>query len=113
MVLPIFKLETTSNLKPTLKSSGLKDIFNSETCDVSNLTNSSSDLLVSMIAQKAIIEVNEEGTEAAAATDVYCEEECYVEPTFFRCNIPFIYAIIDELTELSLFSGRVVNPKQN
>ena len=111
--LPKFKGEFTyeENLKSALQSMGIKDLFNADKCDLSGIANN---LLVSMIKQNTFIEVNEEGTEAAAVT---VEEMIYSsgkEPIVidFIANRPFFYAIKESSTNAILFMGKVTNPKE-
>ena len=58
------------------------------------------------VVKKAFIEVNEDGTEAATATD-QCEGG--VNPSF-TCDRPFMFMITDDLTKVTLFSGHVIDP---
>jgi serpin B len=71
------------------------------------------DLYVSAVLQKAFIEVNEEGSEAAAATGVIMMTRMMVLTPQFRCDRPFLYLIKDKLTGLILFGGKVENPSKN
>ena len=68
-------------------------------------------LSVSAVVQKAFVEVNEAGTEAAAAT-AGMMMLCSLPPQF-NCDCPFLYMIKDNLTGLVLFAGRVANPTKN
>ena len=111
--LPRFKLETTLKLNEPVMASGLTDIFSDNECDLSLLAEESKGLHVSSVVQKAFIEVNEEGTEAAAATGMTVMLCCYVEPMIFHCNKPFFVAITDDVTEMALFTGRVMDPTAN
>jgi len=63
--------------------------------------------------QKAFIEVNEEGSEAAAATAGMMMNRMIMISPPFVCDKPFLYLIKDKLTGLILFSGRVANPTRN
>jgi len=67
---------------------------------------------VSSVIQKSIFEVNEEGSEAAAATfaDVQLYSALSFDSSNFYCDHPFMFYIKDNLTGLTLFTGRVVNP---
>ena len=75
-------------------------------------------MFVSLVIQKAFIEVNEEGAEASAATavEVVSVDVCYrpppPPPEIFICNRPFYYMIRERSSGLVLFSGRVVDPSQ-
>ena len=68
-------------------------------------------LVVSKVVQKAFIEVNEEGSEAAAATAFMIELLCL--PPQFVCDSPLLYLIKDNLSGLILFAGRVADPTRN
>ena len=62
-----------------------------------------------IVVQKAFIEVNEEGTEAAAATaDIMCDGPS--DDPSFTCDRPFMFMITDDLTKVTLFSGHVIDP---
>ena len=111
--LPKFKGEFTyeENLKSALQSMGIKDLFNADKCDLSGIANN---LLVSMIKQNTFIEVNEEGTEAAAVTGGEMIGSSGKEPIVidFIANRPFFYAIKEKSTNAILFMGKVTNPKE-
>jgi len=81
-------------------------------CTFSGIT-ANERLVVSAVIQKAFIEVNEEGSEAAAATAVFMRM-CAVRmtPSFF-CDQPFLFLIKDKLSGLILFGGRVENPSKH
>ena len=70
------------------------------------------DLFVSGVIHQANITVDEEGTEAAAATAITMETTSaeIEEPLEFFVDQPFIYAIMDQETGAILFMGRVMNP---
>jgi serine protease inhibitor len=68
-------------------------------------------LFVSKVVQKAFLEVNEEGSEAAAATAFMIQAMCM--PPQFVCDSPFLYLIKDNLSGLILFAGRVTDPTKN
>ena len=111
IVIPKFRLEKTIDLKSHLKKLGMARMFSDEKADFSGI-NGDTDLYVSAVLQKAFIEFNEEGSEAAAATAIVVDEEAtgdFPSPEFI-CDHPFIFFIRDKLTDMVLFQGRVVDP---
>jgi serpin B len=72
-------------------------------------------LYVSKVFQKAFIEVNEEGSKAAAATAVTIAARCArpKKPQQFNCDRPFLYLIKDNQSGLILFAGKVEDPTIN
>merc|ERR1712178_617271 len=102
VALPKFKIETTHDeLVSNLKELGLIDIFEPAKADLSGISGKK-DLHVSDIVQKAFIEVNEEGSEAAAATAMMMP----APPKKFYCNRPFLFTIRDNESGMMLFAGR-------
>jgi serpin B len=109
--MPKFKMTSQFGLASVLKSMGMEDAFSSS-ADFSGI-NGKRDLFISAVIHKAYVEVNEEGTEAAAATGVVMRLTS-VGPTpipVFRADHPFLFLIRDNLTGSILFIGRVANPK--
>jgi serine protease inhibitor len=107
--LPKFKLESSHDLIKNLKAIGLTDMFDKGKADFSGI-DGTKNLYVGSVMQKAIIEVNEEGSEADAATEVEIRAK-YLTPKF-TCDRPFLFAIKDNLSGMVLFTGRVVNPAE-
>jgi serpin B len=108
---PKFKMTSQFSLASVLKSMGMKDAFASG-ADFSGI-NGKRDLFISAVIHKAYVEVNEEGTEAAAATGVVMRLTS-IGPApipVFRADHPFLFLIRDNLTDSILFIGRVANPK--
>ena len=70
-------------------------------------------LYVSKVIHKAMIEVNEEGAEAAAATAVVTQFRCMPMTMQINCNRPFVYFIGSVEKQEVLFMGKVVNPSKN
>ncbi len=103
MILPRFKLEYEVQLNDTLKALGM-DIAFGGGADFSGMGPS---LFISEVRHKAFVEVNEEGTEAAAVTVVVGVESA---PPSFIVDRPFFFAIYDGLTKSMLFMGIVVEP---
>ena len=103
--MPKFKLETEYDLKSVLQEMGIHDAFND--ADFTGIANSG--LYIEKAVHKAFVEVNEEGTEAAAATGIAMFQS---GPFEFTVDRPFIFIIQDNETESILFIGKVVDPLQ-
>ncbi len=111
--LPKFKIEWGAKaVEPALKKLGMKNVFSSK-ADFSGMTGKK-DIFIESVLHKSFIEVNEEGTEAAAATAVTMRTVSIStgpEPISFRADHPFFFMIREKNTGTVLFMGRVVNPK--
>jgi len=108
---PKFKMTWgTFSLKNTLAALGMPEAFEPEKADFSGM-NGRRNLWISDVFHKAFIEVNEEGTEAAAATGVVMTKALHIEPVF-RADHPFIFIIKDNRSGSILFMGRVMNPAE-
>ena len=107
--LPKFKMEYENELKDELTNMGLGIAFGG----AANFDNIRKDgqLAISSVFQKTFIEVNEEGTEAAAATGVVIVETSSGPSSYFRADRPFLYMIRDSYTGSICFMGRVGNPE--
>jgi len=110
--LPKFEVETSYSLRDYLVSLGMDIPFTSG-ADFSGITGAK-DLFISQVVHKAFIDVNEEGTEAAAATAVIMEATSnggsVPSRIVFDCNHPFLYLIKHQQTETILFMGSINNP---
>src|SRR5262249_9005702 len=109
--LPRFTLEAEFSLKPVLCVLGADLAFSGQ-ADFSGI--SEEPLQISEVIHKAFVEVNEEGTEAAAATGVsmgLCAVRPATEPIVFKADHPFLFFIKDRDTNAVLFAGRVLDPK--
>lgn len=110
VTLPRFKLEQTISLTDQLQQLGMTDMFVGGKADFSAI-DGSRNLYVSEVVQKAFIEVNEEGSEAAAATGaVMMMRSMPMPPEEFRADRPFLFFLRDKLTGMLLFQGRVADP---
>ncbi|XP_027724855.1 serpin B4-like isoform X3 [Vombatus ursinus] len=105
---PRFRIEETYSLRPTLEAMGMTDIFDAESADFSGMTTQRG-LAVSKIIHKSYVEVNEEGTEAAAATGVVVGYNSYRKEEF-NCDHPFLFFIRHNKSNSILFYGRVAAP---
>jgi serine protease inhibitor len=112
--LPKFKLEYAMELKDVLSSLGMQQVFNSSQADFSAMTDSV--VALDQVKHKAVIEVDEEGTEAAGATSSGVRITSATpqnQPFEMNINRPFFFAIRDDITETILFVGNVVEPEEN
>jgi len=108
--LPKFKITSKFSLASVLQSMGMTDAF-SRNADFSGMTGGK-DLFISAVVHKAYVDVNEEGTEAAAATGVTMKLlSIPAPPVRFTADHPFMFLIRDNTTGSILFIGRVMNPK--
>jgi serine protease inhibitor len=107
---PKFKFETKYSLKENLKNMGMPTAF-SDGADFSGMTGGK-DLVISEVIHQAFVEVNEQGTEAAAATGVVMRVTSAgpIDTAVFRADHPFIFIIQEKETGNILFMGRVENP---
>jgi serpin B len=108
--LPKFRLETDYCLSDTLAEMGMPTAFG-YAADFSGMDGTGG-MWIDEVFHKAFVDVNEEGTEAAAATAVSMTMgyTSYGEIPVFRADHPFIFLIQDDNTGNILFIGRVVNP---
>lgn len=108
--LPRFKFASMFNsLKRPIKALGLTDAF-TDKANFSNLTNDR--LFISEIIQKALIEVDEEGTVAAAATSITFAGTAYIPAVIFNADHAFLFTIMDKRSKIILFMGQVVDPRE-
>jgi len=111
--LPRFKMTSEFLLNEALKSLGMPDAFDAELADFSRMTPDPLGLYISKVIHKAFVDVNEEGTEAAAATAVVMTIKSIPEAKpVFRCDHPFVFIIRDKSAGSILFIGRVMNPRE-
>ncbi|KAH8285564.1 hypothetical protein KR054_010910, partial [Drosophila jambulina] len=106
--IPKFRVEYQQELQDTFKLMGMSRIF-SDQAELGEILATRERISVSKIIHKTIIEVNEVGTEAAAATGVAITLRRAVVPKVFHANRPFFYAIYDKVHGF-LFVGRFSNP---
>ena len=111
LILPKFTFTSKLDLVGDLKDLGLNRPFVFGDADFSGM-DGGKDLFISQAIQKAFIEVNEEGTKAAAVTEVAVMLGAAPPPPItFRADHPFLYFIRDNKTGTILFMGRVVDPR--
>lgn len=112
LVMPKFKIEYGKKLNSTLKKLGMEVAFIGGKADFTKIA---PDLFISEVIHKSYIEVNEEGTEAAAVTEVGIAKTAMPkdERFYMEVNKPFFFAIRDKQTGEVLFMGTVQEIPQN
>jgi serpin B len=110
VALPKFRIESAFELGGSLKAMGMRDAFTAGKADFTGMADTK-ELSIALVVHKSFVDVNEAGTEAAAATVVSMKGEGMPEePKTFRADRPFLFAIVDRKTGSLLFLGRVANP---
>jgi serpin B len=113
LTLPKFKMTRQFELDSALKALGMKAAFARNAADFSAMTGKR-DLWISAAIHKAYIDVDEKGTEAAAATATVMQSMAMParrpQPVVFRADHPFLFLIRDNRSGAILFMGRVVDP---
>ena len=113
--LPRFRLEESFRLPEVLTAMGMPLAFQPGQADFSGMTGQKG-LFISEVVHKAFIKVDEEGTEAAAATAVVMKRTSVefppVDPILFQADHPFLFLITHRATGAILFMGRVENPAE-
>ena len=111
--LPSFKLTQQFQLKEILIKLGLTDMFSEFKSDFKGILRGPERLYVSHVVHKAFVEVNEKGTEAAAATAVVVMSRMAVpdENATFCADHPFLFMICHKKSRAILFMGRFVKPE--
>jgi serine protease inhibitor len=105
LTLPRFRLEYTRRLNEDLKAMGMGVAFYPERADFSRIADVRPNLYLSRVNQKTFVEVNEEGTEAAAATDVGVALASAPQVFEMKVDRPFVFAIRERLSGTVLFLG--------
>lgn len=107
--LPKFRMECRFNLKKTLMAMGMIDAFTDE-ADFSKMDGTTM-LKIKDVIHQSFVDVNEEGTEAAASTAVIINIKMGPSiPVIFKADKPFLFFIYDKTHDLILFMGRLSNP---
>jgi serpin B len=109
LTMPKFKVESAFGLAKTLQSMGMTDAF-SDNADLSGM-DGTTDLFIQDVVHKAFVDVDEAGTEAAAATAVIVGLKAMPQqPVTMTIDRPFVFFIRDIQTGTVLFVGRIVDP---
>ena len=114
LFLPKFGIDTRAKLKPMLEAMGIHDAFDAQAADFSGMT-THDQLHIGAVIHQANIDVDERGTEAAAATAVGmdtggCTGPVPLKERTLRIDHPFVFFIRDQQTGAILFMGRVLDP---
>ncbi|MGH3076016.1 MAG: serpin family protein, partial [Gaiellales bacterium] len=110
LTLPRFGLETSAELASILAAMGMPNAFDPNGADFSGMT-TAEQLYISVVIHQANIDVDEKGTEAAAATAVAMRASAEPGgPVTLRVDHPFIFLLRDVPTGAIVFMGRVVDP---
>ncbi len=115
LALPRFKTSFKAELGELFKQAGMRRAFNGAVADFSGMTgrpSSQAPFAIGQVVHRAVIEVTEEGTEAAAATAVAmvaASAPSHVEP--FAVDRPFLFYVTDQATGAILFQGRISDPR--
>ncbi|XP_050183642.1 serpin B12-like [Myiozetetes cayanensis] len=107
--LPRFKLEDTFNLNEVLQEMGMTDIFTESKVDLSAMSFAKS-LVLSNVVHKTYVEVNEEGTVAAAGTGASIVRRSMPITEMFMANHPFLFFIRHNPTNTIIFFGKLCSP---
>ncbi|XP_035172222.1 heterochromatin-associated protein MENT-like isoform X1 [Oxyura jamaicensis] len=108
LYLPKLKMEENYDLKSTLSSMGIQNAFDPVQADFTGMS-AKKDLFISKVIHKAFVEVNEEGTEAVAATGVLVMRSRTPKVTF-KADHPFLFFIRHNKSQTILFFGRLCSP---
>jgi serpin B len=116
LALPRFKASFKAEIGTLFKQAGMHRAFDAQLADFSGMTGQPpvrAPLAISGVVHRAVIDVTEEGTEAAAATAVHmmaASAPARVEP--FVVDRPFLFYIADDATGAILFEGRISDPRK-
>jgi serpin B len=108
IAIPRFHIDQSTNLHQMLVDLGLGKLF--EGVDMSNMLAKGGELAVTGAYHQTVVDVNEKGTEAAAATAVVMEPTMVREHPAFVANQPFLWMIRDTKTGAIIFMGRIADP---
>jgi serpin B len=114
VLLPRFKVTWRAMMKKVLSGMGMARAFDPEKADFTGMNGGTEPLWIGEVVHKAFVEVDEEGTEAAAATGVGMVGTALPPepPPEVRCDRPFVFLIRDTRSGAILFLGRLVKPAE-
>ena len=111
--IPRFKIENKYELVPYLKKLGMNEVFTSSASFNKMFEDNAAQVFISNIIHQTFIEINEQGTEAAAATTIVMRGGCggQRELIEFTANKPFLFFILEKGSSAILFAGSLMNPR--
>lgn len=109
VALPKFTTEFEITLNDVLRALGMEDAFVEDVANFSKMR-AENDLFISIVRHKTFVDVNEEGTEAAAATSVGITLTS-AGPSVFRVDRPFVYVIRERFSGTIIFMGKMLDPR--
>ncbi|XP_072254151.1 serpin B6-like isoform X2 [Pyxicephalus adspersus] len=109
LFVPKFKLEDSFDLKSVLSDMGMADAFDQGKADFSGMS-SNNELVLSKVVHKSYVDVNEEGTETAAATAGIMMNRCMMIVPKILCDHPFLFFITHKKSRSILFCGKFSSP---
>ncbi|KAH0620393.1 hypothetical protein JD844_020801 [Phrynosoma platyrhinos] len=110
LLIPKLSISASYNVKELLQKMGITDAF-SDNADLSGITGECN-LKVSKAVHKAVVDIRESGTEAAAVTVIEISPRFGGPSTSIKYNHPFLFLIINKSTHTVLFAGKIVNPTE-
>ena len=110
LFLPRFKLEYEKVLNETLRQMGMDIAFDPSRADFTGIADAN--LFISLVKHKSFVEVNEEGTEAAAVTIVGFEVTSVQPVNYVEFNRPFLFVIRENQANGVLFIGKIMAPAE-
>lgn len=112
VALPRFRITSRLPLARHLRDMGMPSLFDPQRADLSGVNDGQEPLCISAVLHKTYIDVDEEGTEAAAATGMmFVGAVAPKSPTSFQADRPFVFLLRDVRSGLVLFMGRVMDPR--
>jgi serpin B len=117
LALPRFKAEYKADLVGPFQQAGMRKAFDPKAADFSGMTGrpeGQGGVYLGDVIHRAVIEVAEESTEAAAATAIVIRPTAVIRPVApepFRVDHPFLFYLVDDTTGLILFEGRITDPR--
>ena len=111
--IPVFTSEYSVDLIPALQALGVTDLFDEEAADLTSMaTSTRGNIYISKVFQKTFIEVDADGTRAAAVTEIVAADCAAMEIPEYKevyLDRPFLYMILDDATGVPVFVGTVMN----